>query len=525
MRAVLVVVALAGCRPSTALEVPGGGTEPWLREGAECMVCHERITTAAGEDVSLGTHWRASIMASSARDPYWQASVRRELIDHASARVTIEDECSRCHMPMTNERARAAGGKGRVFDELDDPLALDGVACSVCHEISPAGLGQPSSYNGGFVIDPRGWPRIYGPFDVEPPQTSLMRSALGVVPVRGDHIRSAELCATCHTLYTTELDAQGRAVGHFPEQVPYLEWLQSDDRGKQTCQDCHMPAVAGPQPISSVAPRPRDHLSRHDFRGANFFVLGMLDRHRDDLAVTVPGSALADVRAITQRFLQRHSAHVSVAVARGDATLTADVEVDNLTGHKLPTAYPSRRAWLHVTVRDVAGHAVFESGRLNTDGSIEGNDNDRDASTFEHHHTEIDSPDDVQIYEPILGTASGAVTTGLLSTTQYLKDNRLLPRGFDKAHASPDTEVHGEAAADDDFTGGGDRIRYVVSVGGATGPFTVEVALLYQPIGFRWAHNLEPYLGAAEPRRFVGYYDEMASGTAITLAAASATTR
>ena len=113
------------------------------------------------------------------------------------------------------------------------------------------------------------------------------------------------------------------------------------------------------------------------------------------------------------------------------------------------------------------------------------------------------------------------MTTGLLSTTQYLKDNRLLPRGFAKERASADTAVHGEALADPDFTAGGDRVRYTVAVGDVAGALTVEAELLYQPIGFRWAHNLETY-GQVEPRRFVGYYDEMATGSAVRLAGGTA---
>lgn len=512
-------LVVAACEPRTAIDRPAEGARPWLVEGAQCMVCHERVTTAAGEDVSFGSLWRASIMANSSRDPYWQAAVRREVIDHAPARADIEDECSRCHMPMANERARAGGGKGEVFAALEDPLAIDGVACSLCHQIGVERLGQPSSFTGGFAIASKGWPTMYGPFDVTATQTSIMRSALGVLPVRGDHIRSSELCATCHTLYTTALDAASHRIGRFPEQVPYLEWLQSDYRTTQSCQDCHMPAVSGPQPITSVAPAPHDHLSRHDFRGANFLMLGMLDRHRNDLAVIAPPATLAHARSTTEQFLAGESARVTVAAHRDGATLVADVAVENLTGHKLPTAYPSRRAWLHIVVRDGA-RVVFESGRLRLDGSIEGNDNDADARTFERHHTEIRSPDDVQIYEPILGTPGGEATTGLLSTTHYLKDNRLLPKGFDKARAQPDTAVRGEAATDPDFTGGGDRVRYVVSAG--TGPVTVEAELLYQPIGFRWAHNLDAYRAATEPRRFVSYYDEMSSSTALRLAAATA---
>lgn len=516
MRTAYIFVALAACAPKSALDSPSGSSHPWLREGDSCMACHDRITTADGEDVSFGSLWRASIMANSARDPYWQAAVRREVTDHPRVTAEIEDECSRCHMPMANERARAAGEHGRVFENLDDPLATDGVACSVCHQITPARFGDASSFNGGFVIESKSWPQMFGPFDVEPPQTSLMRSALGVLPARGDHIRRSEMCATCHTLYTQNPETKSR----FPEQVPYLEWLQSEFRDRQSCQDCHMPAVPGPQPISSVAPQPREHLSRHDFRGANFFMLGMLDRHRAELSVTAPSSSLAVAQMITRRFLEEASARVTVTAQREGNVLTADVAIENLTGHKLPTAYPSRRAWLHVVVRDANGRTIFESGKLRSDGSIEGNDNDADARTFERHHTEIRSPSDVQIYEPILGTARGEVTTGLLSTTQYLKDNRILPRGFDKAHAQPDIDVHGEAVDDPDFTAGGDHTRYVIDVAEG-GAFVVEAELLYQPIGFRWAHNLEAYSHLPEPNRFVALYKSMANGSAIRLAAAS----
>ena len=119
-----------------------------------CMVCHNDLTAPNGEDVSIGADWRASMMANSARDPYWQAAVRRELMDFPKAAEAIEDECSICHMPMTTFTARAAGGKGRILAHLplgrvDDPdaaFASDGVACSVCHQIQPSNLGSPSSF-------------------------------------------------------------------------------------------------------------------------------------------------------------------------------------------------------------------------------------------------------------------------------------------------------------------------------------------------------------------------------------------
>ena len=133
------------------------------------------------------------------------------------------------------------------------------------------------------------------------------------------------------------------------------------------------------------------------------------------------------------------------------------------------------------------------------------------------------SPDQVQIYESVMAGPGGALTTGLLTAVRYVKDNRLLPRGFDKRTADKDIAVQGDAARDADFAGGGDRIRYSVAVGDAQGPFQIEAELWYQPIAYRWAENLKPY-DAFEPRRFTGYYESMSSGSGVVLARAAAKT-
>src|SRR5262245_55705059 len=72
-----------------------------------CLACHNGLTSASGEDISIGAEWRGSIMANSARDPYWQAAVRREAADHPTAIEAIQDECSICHMPMARTQAVA----------------------------------------------------------------------------------------------------------------------------------------------------------------------------------------------------------------------------------------------------------------------------------------------------------------------------------------------------------------------------------------------------------------------------------
>jgi hypothetical protein len=82
--------------------------------------------------------------------------------------------------------------------------------------------------------------------------------------------------------------------------------------------------------------------------------------------------------------------------------------------------------------------------------------------------------------------------------------------------------VAGTAADDPGFTDNGSLVRYKVPTGNASGPFHVEAELWYQPIGFRWAHNLGSYQ-ASEPQRLVRYYEQAAGKSAIVLAKAEAT--
>jgi hypothetical protein len=62
-------------------------------------------------------------------------------------------------------------------------------------------------------------------------------------------------------------------------------------------------------------------------------------------------------------------------------------------------------------------------------------------------------------------------------------------------------------------------VRYAVPVDGG-GPYTVEVELLYQTIGYRWADNLSTY-EAPEPKRFVSYFRSMSQGSSVVVARAT----
>ncbi|MSO30982.1 MAG: hypothetical protein EXQ48_08605 [Acidobacteria bacterium] len=516
-------------------EAPATHAAELFKTSDQCMACHNGLRTPSGEDVSIGASWRASMMANSSRDPYWQAAVRREVTDHPTATADIENECATCHMPMSRTEARMTGGRGEVFEHLpvseesgrQDRLAHDGVACALCHQITDRDFGAPASFTGGYAVSPPATPEprpMFGPFKIERGISSIMRSATGFQPTEALHVRQSELCATCHTLVTKARGPNGGIIGELPEQMPFLEWKRSAFAGEQrSCQSCHMPVVEAETPIASVLGAPRKGFARHTFVGGNFFIQRMLTRYRDELGLTVPSDQMEAAINTTLANLRTATANVSIErAAMSNGRLVADVGVQNVTGHKLPTGYPSRRAWLHLTVRDRTGRAVFESGAVAPDGSIAGNDNDADPAGVEAHHTEITRPDQVQIYESVMGDAEGRPTTGLLSAVRYLKDNRLLPRGFEKAGADPWITVVGGASTDADFIGEGDRVRYAIDVGEASGPFQVDVALRFQVIGFRWAENLRPYK-AEESTRFVRYYESMASSSSEVLATASAT--
>jgi len=494
-----------------------------------CISCHNGLVTPKGEDISFGADWRSSMMAHSSRDPYWQASVRRETIVHSMATDAIQHECSACHMPMARYLAKVKGEKNQVFEHLpitkqvtyEDRLAADGVSCTMCHQIRKDNLGQKESFTAGFVVDtktPIGQREIFGPYEIDEGRKALMQSSAEFLPNQAAHSQTSELCASCHTLYTHALNEKGDVIGELPEQVPYLEWKHSSYPGHRSCQSCHMPSVEDMTPITGVVGEDREEVSRHVFRGGNFFMPKILNRYRDELGVKELPQELETTSLRTAAHLSSSSAQIKLEnITLSEGQLQAEVNIQNRAGHKLPSAYPSRRAWIHFTVYDRFNTLIFESGGINSDGSIKGNDNDFEPDLFEPHYTKIEKPDEVQIYEGILAGPEDKVTTVLLTAVQYIKDNRLLPKGFDKSTAEEDIAVQGRAAQDQDFQESGDTIIYSVKVQGYQGPFRIQAELWYQPIGYRWAHNLEQQ-DAEEIKRFISYFQALSDISGIILA-------
>ena len=485
--------------------------DPHFTTSAACSVCHiaapgaTAMTDKDGEDISPFYTWQATMMANSFRDPYFRAQIQKE---SESAGEQVQELCLRCHTPMTHHDALLNGeAPPRLATAVDDMAADDGVSCTVCHMISAEGLGTEGTFSGRPKFNKER--KIFGPFaDVE---TRPMRGQVNYTPTQGEHIRSAGLCATCHTLFTNH---HGTA---FPEQTPYLEWRNSefnderegaDPKKTRTCQQCHMPEqdkvriARSPNGFDYRIPE-REGYRSHAFIGGNAFMLDMLREHRDDLYVEAENDQLRAMAKATREQLAKRTAKLSIAdVAKKDGVLQFELQVENLTGHKFPTGYPARRAWLKVEVV-VDGKVVFVSGACNDEGRIVGL---KDEMRAPHVRT-IEKQADVVIYEMVANDPSGQPTTYLTKMTGRRKDTRLLPRGFDMLGPHVKDIAPVGVDGDEDFAAGGDKVACRIPLPeGFGGECEIVATLHYQTVPPVWVDALRE-VKAEEAQRFVGYYD------------------
>ena len=249
----------------------------------------------------------------------------------------------------------------------------------------------------------------------------------------------------------------------------------------------------------------RTPFGQHTLVGGNTHLLTILRDYRAELGITNTTSVAGFDNQIaqTKSFLgDAASVTVPVLVENGN-NLEFNVVVTNNAGHKIPSAYPSRRVWLHVAVNNGAGQVIFESGKPDARGYIstdaarlkadcmsahkqEGFDT---GLCYEPHRDAINDSSQVAIYETVLGDVNDNITHTLLQGSQYLKDNRIPPAGFTNSKAitiEPQTVPAG-VTGDNDFNCvstaegcGTDTVHYQVNIEGQSGAYTVAVRLLYQ---------------------------------------------
>lgn len=275
--------------------------------------------------------------------------------------------------------------------------------------------------------------------------------------------------------------------------------------------------------IASVGGSPlRTRYGRHGFLGGNAYMLSLLAANTRWAGTWVTPAELNQSAAQTARFASTAARVELVQLTREGATLRATVRVLNRSGHRFPTGYPTRRAWLHFRVEDERGAVRFESGAQNAEGAIVGATGQRldGAEVALVHRDRITSGDEVQVYEGVPVDHQGRPTHALLRAVRWVKDNRLLPEGWSPTHPDAAMTTPVGVTGDNNFVPGEDAVTYEVSVP-AEGALRVTVNLRFQTVTPA-AVDIEAGANTLEGARFVSMA-RARPPVAITLSTASQT--
>lgn len=510
--------------------------------GRDCALCHSNSFRAVAmrdsqqRGIAPYDLWQSSMMANSSKDPFWKAVLSAEVQATPNLKSTIEEKCTRCHAPMAGSDRSSPEGEVVAFlngDHKQAVLGRDGVSCTVCHQIDDVDLGEESSFTGHFHLNTES--KIFGPH--RNPVTMPMQRHVGFTPTFGEHILESSMCATCHTLLTTSVDGEGKPTvpgshgdGNFHEQAPYLEWRNSvfntegDSAGAEarSCQSCHLPTVdEDGQPIATrLAHNPggrdfpflgdRQPFGRHTLIGSNTLMTRILRDNAEDLGVTATTKSFEASLKAMKSFLENQTARLELGAPRQQSgQVILPVTIQNLAGHKLPTAYPSRRMWIQLEVTDEAGQTVFHSGNFNDEGQLVDQQaqvlaSEKTGGPILPHQSVISSASTPQVYESIMADAAGQPTFTLLRAAEFVKDNRILPQGWSDEDAYAATLGPRGIQADPNFVGGSDTVDYQLEL--PPGQYTATATLRFQVIAPR--HAAELFLHSTkEVKQFQEFYE------------------
>lgn len=469
-----------------------------------CAGCHGHDVaqlanvSEAGEDVNPTDQWQSSLMANSAKDPFWRAKVVHEVALNPDHQLELEDKCTSCHAPLGHFNAHHLGQEHYAMAQLfQDSLALDGVSCVACHQQAST-VGN--AFSGELEFDSL---TIYGPYGAGKDDAPLLQAPMQLYTpyeniMYGAHLDGSEACAGCHSLVTQTADMEGNLTGQdYIEQATYHEWLNSsyaDDGDTPTdCQDCHMPEVSGGVVIASgqASLGPRAPFKKHILVGGNAQMLEIMRDNTEALGLSASVAQFDSTIAWTRDVLRNETVELTVQDASWvDGLGSVAVEVVNKAGHKFPSGYPARRAWIEVVAHQ-GEDTLWHNGRWSPGGFLHGVD-EGGLAEYEPHYTTIDAEDQVQVYELVAVDVTGTPTNVLERAASSAKDNRLLPLGFSDDHEVYDTtRVEGLALYDLEFAFeselGLDRLTYDMTASPSTDlPVVMDVRVWYQSMPPRW---------------------------------------
>lgn len=484
----------------TMLRTPIAASEYFL-PSSSCAGCHgyDSAQTAsideAGNDVNLVDRWASSMMALSAKDPFWKAKVRQEIMINPGHAGELQNKCLDCHAPLGSYTSKYHGNPFYgLADLVNDTLGKDGVSCAACHAIGPNGLGLGGFFSGSIPYDTNNVE--YGPFPS--PYVAPMQLYEGLTPVFSTHMDQSRVCSSCHTLVTQTADLSGNPTGgHFVEQATYHEYVNSSFPSDNIkCQTCHMPQLPDAIILSNSTGglTPRTPFNQHTFQGSNFFMLNLIKNNKDSLGANVSDDKFDSTIVATSEMLRLKSIDMNLLLDSVSAdTAYFRVKLKNKAGHKFPSGYPSRRAVLQLVITDAVNDTIFRSGTFNGQQRVIG-----ENSAYEPHHNTINQSNVPQIYELSPGDVNGDFTSILERAAIVLKDNRIPPAGFTTSSPVYDTTtISNDALADADFNKTGltegsgiDYVHFHAPVTGANGTLKIRAKMFYQSVPPKWVDAL-----------------------------------
>ena len=516
--------------------------------------------------ISPFSEWATSMMGLSGRDPVFHAQLESEKVLRPNYGGDIANFCLSCHAVMGKRQFDLdRKAKHKPFKNFSEdilyatPLSLnpelakegkygalarDGVSCSVCHHVTPEGLGTKKTFSGKFKVGPPN--EVYGPFPSDQVLTYPMKQALGITPKYGKQIKDSDLCGSCHTVEPPKIPLKGPvqpfdSFQHSNEQTTWMEWENSNfNNEKETCAYCHLPnhfppamikeGKTSPLPPFRIANietpdfpqvpnmtdpknidlQPKAGYRRHTLAGMNIFAIRMFKQFQtlNGFSQFFPGTPAPPLPPdanpvqpleLTEQEMLWQAKHKTAVLKLGNpkkinGNLETSVSIKNLTGHKFPTGVGFRRAFLQFSVLGGSDgkQVLWSSGRTSAAGVLTDQNGawlpsefTKNPDELQDNYSVITNQNQVQIYETRETNNEGKLTTSFLGLFNEYKDNRILPKGWSATGPfNKETAPYekGKRVNPTPNEIGEDHLTYKIPLSEIPGAKSVQVGLYYQSI-------------------------------------------
>ncbi len=371
------------------ISLPGDTSLFQYIDPVTCKGCHRDVFE----------QWHGGMHSSALRDPVFQAAskvfLNAALETNNKGYIEEAKTCTRCHTPV--------GHLSKTIETTADDFAVfpaddlrSGIFCDFCHSItSSAGIG-----NAPFKVEPGDGTQYPG--TKRGPRSDSPATGFHGTMFSALHTRS-DMCGMCHDVTHT--------LNGMPIERTYTEWRESpyntgDPDTTVYCQDCHMRQKPGiPATGSTVRPDnpgkscpsgpDRPHIFSHYIAGGNAVIPS--NETTKQLAVERLQNCAALEIVVPERIQLFQANSFQVIVKNVGA------------GHYLPTGLSEvREMWLHVKVKNFRGVTLFESGALDSSGTIDPK---------------------ARIFHIVLADKQGHHTLNVALADHVVSDSRIPPKG------------------------------------------------------------------------------------------------